>query len=219
MVFGPWGQWFLAWASRYGYAALFVALLLEGTGLPVLVEIPYAVAGLLIARGQMSLLAATFYAAAGNVIGNVLGYLAGAYGGRPFVLRYGRRLHLPENSLELVERWFARYGDKTVLLARWFGIIRTPTIFAAGIARMDLRKYVFYAFLGAFSWCLAWIFMFERFGRGLPYLLAVAGTYVRRHGPSGWAALAAAAAAVVYALWRVYRGLWRRYVQQKTQEP
>src|SRR5262249_41273747 len=54
----------------------------------------------------------------GNTVGSLIGWAIGAYGGRPLLEERGRWFHLDRQKLARVDRWFERWGDWTVFLAR-----------------------------------------------------------------------------------------------------
>jgi membrane protein DedA with SNARE-associated domain len=90
----------------------------------------------------------------GYVIGSVVGWAIGVYGGRPFAERHGRWLHLTPKKLDAADRWFARYGDAFVLLGRVTPVIRSFVAIPAGIGRMPLGRYVALTLPGSAAWCL-----------------------------------------------------------------
>jgi membrane protein DedA with SNARE-associated domain len=90
--------------------------------------------------------------AVGNVIGSVAAYWVGAWGGRPFLHRYGKYLLVSHHDIEVADRWFDRYGDRIVFLSRLLPVVRTFISFPAGIARMKMGKFLLYSFLGSFPW-------------------------------------------------------------------
>lgn len=162
MDFGALGGWagiFHGWAVKYGYAGIFAATVLEGLGLPIPVEIPFVVAGLLMTQGKMSFLVVWMIATTGEVLGNLGGYWVGCRGGRALVDRYGRRLGVTDKELSKVASYFDRYGGATIIVARWFGIIRTPTIIAAGLGKMRLDAYTFYSLIAEASWTAGWLWL------------------------------------------------------------
>jgi len=101
---------------------------------------------------------AAFCGALGNLIGSLMAYAVGAWGGRPFLLRYGRYLLITRHEVEQAERWFARYGDRAVLISRVLPVIRTFISLPAGIARMNIWRFITLTFVGSFPWSLglAW---------------------------------------------------------------
>ncbi len=89
----------------------------------------------------------------GYVLGSIAGWAIGRYGGRPFVERYGRWLHLGPEKLERAERSFERWGDLFVLIGRVTPLIRSFVAVPAGIARMPLGRYVGLTIPGSAVWC------------------------------------------------------------------
>src|SRR6266705_1358623 len=61
----------------------------------------------------------------GNTAGSLVSYAVGAFGGRPLLERYGRYVLINTHDLETADRWFARWGDLTVLFSRMLPIVRT----------------------------------------------------------------------------------------------
>lgn len=138
------------------YIALFGLLLIEGMGMPgIPFEPAFLAAGYLIERGEMNFWTAVTVGSLGNFLGNLLGYWLGARPGRSLITRLFRRAW-KEEGLALMREWLSRYGAAVIILARWFGPVRTPTILTAGAAGMNLGSYALYSALGAFSWTLAW---------------------------------------------------------------
>jgi len=108
--------------------------------------------------GAQWLLLAAFCGALGNLIGSLIAYAVGAWGGRPLLLRYGRYVLIPRHEVEQAERWFARYGDRAVLVSRVLPVVRTFISLPAGIARMNIWRFIILTFVGSFPWSLglAW---------------------------------------------------------------
>jgi membrane protein DedA with SNARE-associated domain len=108
--------------------------------------------------GEEWLLLAALCGALGNLIGSLIAYAVGAWGGRPFLLRYGRFMLISRREVEQAERWFARYGDRAVLISRVLPVVRTFISLPAGIARMNLWRFIILTFVGSFPWSLglAW---------------------------------------------------------------
>ncbi|AIS51432.1 SNARE associated protein [Thermoanaerobacter kivui] len=151
------GQTFLYNAIiNYGYIALFIGLMIEGTGTPGPVEILFFAAAYLVSKGEMNLFYVIVIAAAGNVAGNIIAYLVGYYKGRPFVEKYGKYLKITVKDLEAMDKWFAKYGGFTVLLGRLVGLPRTPAIWASGITRMNFTVYVIFSAIADFIWSTFW---------------------------------------------------------------
>jgi membrane protein DedA with SNARE-associated domain len=91
----------------------------------------------------------------GYTIGAIGGWAIGLYGGRPYLDRHGRWLHLGPERLERAERWFDRWGDATALIGRITPVARSFVSIPAGVFRMALGRYTVLTFIGSTAWCLA----------------------------------------------------------------
>jgi membrane protein DedA with SNARE-associated domain len=89
----------------------------------------------------------------GYTLGSVLGWAIGYFGGRPFLERYGRWVHVTPRQLERAEAWFERYGDATAFLGRMVPVVRSFVSIPAGVAEMRLGRYTVLSFLGTIPWC------------------------------------------------------------------
>src|SRR4029077_20398133 len=94
----------------------------------------------------------------GNTICSIVGYYIGAWGGRPFLERWGRYLLIRPHELELADRFFEKYGPATVFFTRLMPIVRTFISFPAGVARMPIGKFILYSTLGAIPWSILLVF-------------------------------------------------------------
>ncbi len=137
---------------QFGYLGIFIAMLIEGiiTPIPSAFILPFA--GLLAQEGGLNVVLVVIVAASGATVGSTGAYLIGLYLGRPFLLKYGRYLRIEERHLDMVDRWFERWGTWAVLLANSFTGFRSIIAFPAGIARMSLRRFIPFTFAGATVW-------------------------------------------------------------------
>lgn len=92
------------------------------------------------------------YGAAGNTIGSIIAYIAGMWAGRPLLNKYGRYILISRQDLDTADHWFYRRGSWTVFVGRILPIIRTYISLPAGIARMNIIKFIVYTFIGSFIW-------------------------------------------------------------------
>ncbi|HZB24076.1 MAG TPA: DedA family protein [Gaiellaceae bacterium] len=91
----------------------------------------------------------------GYTIGSILGWAIGVYGGRPYLERHGRWLHLPPERLDKAERWFDRFGDAAVFLGRITPVVRSFISIPAGVFEAKLGRYTVLTFIGSALWCFA----------------------------------------------------------------
>ncbi len=147
-----------------GYLGVLLAMAIESAMIPLPSELILPFAGFLVSAptqiepitGQpWSFWIVVVVGTIGNTLGSLIAYAIGAYGGRPFLERYGKYLLIREHEIEIADRFFARWGAQTAFFSRLLPIVRTFISFPAGVARMDLRKFVAYSTAGAFLWSTA----------------------------------------------------------------
>jgi membrane protein DedA with SNARE-associated domain len=89
----------------------------------------------------------------GYVVGSIGGWAIGSYGGRPFVERHQRLLHMSPAKIAKAERWFDRYDDAFVLVGRVLPLVRSFVAIPAGLAKMPFRRYTLLTIPGSAAWC------------------------------------------------------------------
>jgi membrane protein DedA with SNARE-associated domain len=136
----------------FGAPAVFVLMTLESACIPVPSEVIQLFAGYLVSQDKMGLVAAIAAGTLGNVAGSWIAWGVGAKGGRPFIDRYGKWVHVTPKRMAMAERWFDRYGNRVVFWSRMLPIVRTFISLPAGVARMPFVRFTIYTFLGALPW-------------------------------------------------------------------
>jgi membrane protein DedA with SNARE-associated domain/membrane-associated phospholipid phosphatase len=145
------------WLEHYGYAVLFLSLLLEMLALPFPGEVLMSYAGLLVFEGKLNWLLSILTAGTGVSIGMTISYWIGYRLGTPFFERYGARIHLGPDKLDKVSLWFQKYGNKVLIIAYFIPGVRHITGYFSGTTRISFRKYATYSYLGAFFWVSVFI--------------------------------------------------------------
>lgn len=158
------GQFVISLISNMGYFGVFLAMAIESACIPLPSEIILPFTGYMVYTGHFEFWPATLAATAGNLFGGVLAYFVGAWGGRPFIQRYGHYFFIKEKELAWTDRLFRKHGEVTVLVGRILPIVRTFISLPAGIARMNPVKLAVYTVLGAFPWCIFLIIIGEKLG-------------------------------------------------------
>jgi len=150
-----------------GYAGVVVAMAIESAMIPLPSELILPYAGFLVSDpskfepltgGGWNYWIVVIAATLGNTIGSLIAYAIGAWGGRPFLERYGKYLLIRPHEIELAERFFDRYGAATAFFSRLLPIVRTFISFPAGVARMPLGTFIAYSTAGAFLWSMLLVF-------------------------------------------------------------
>ena len=140
--------------DRYGYPAVFLAVLVEGFGLVAPGQTLLIAAALTAAKGHLNIVWVLIWAFTAAVLGNSLGYLIGCRGGRPLL----HKIKVNEQRLERMEGYFSRYGKGLVLIARFFDGLRQLNGIVAGILKMPWQVFTTFNILGAALWTGFWGF-------------------------------------------------------------
>lgn len=156
-----------------GYLGVMVAMAIESAMIPLPSELVLPYAGFLVSdpgaiepltRAGWNFWLVVVVATIGNTIGSLIAYAIGAWGGRPFLERWGRYLLIRPHEIELAERFFQKYGPATAFFSRLLPIVRTFISFPAGVARMPLRTFILYSTLGAVPWSILLVFAGQQLG-------------------------------------------------------
>jgi membrane protein DedA with SNARE-associated domain len=154
----------------YGLYAVFALMLIDAV-LPAASEVVMVYGGAL-ASGAFAGQSVTFFgstidegipayvaiALAGTIgytLGAIGGWAIGLYGGRPYLERHGRWLHLDARKLDRAERWFDRWGDAGVFLGRVTPVVRSFVSIPAGVFEARLGRYSVLTLIGSAIWCFA----------------------------------------------------------------
>jgi membrane protein DedA with SNARE-associated domain len=141
----------LAWLNGHEALFIFLAILLEESGIPMPIpaDIAMALAGYRVAQGQMSLLEAFMIGQSATLIGSSILYWAGRRGGRPLLARYGRFLLLSPERLAQAERLITRLGPLAVVIGRQIPGLRLASPLACGVFQIPYRVFLPAMFLGS----------------------------------------------------------------------
>ncbi|WP_380281640.1 SpoIIE family protein phosphatase [Kitasatospora purpeofusca] len=142
--------------EQYGYPALTLFVLLDNCGIPAPGQTVLVLAAVFAGTGHLDLAAVVAIAFAAAVLGNTLGHLIGATGGRAFVHRWGRYVLLTPERAARAEVFFARHGGKVVTVARFFDGLRQTNGIIAGTTGMPWPRFQVFNVLGAALWVGVW---------------------------------------------------------------
>lgn len=154
-IIQPIAQWIINVISNLGYPGIVLTMGIESACVPLPSEIIMPFSGSLVSSGRFSMLWVSVSGALGCVLGSMASYIAGYYGGRPFLEKYGKYILISKKEIDDAERWTTKYGDIAILVSRLLPVIRTFISLPAGIAKMNFGKFVLYTFLGSLPWCWA----------------------------------------------------------------
>ena len=144
--------------STLGYFGVGLAMAIESANIPLPSEIIMPFSGFLVSTGRFHLWGVVLAGSIGGTIGSLLSYALGYYGGetviRGLIRKYGKYLLIFEYELDEAEHWFASHGQLVTFTARLLPVIRTFISLPAGMSKMDVKKFAFFAFLGTLVWSI-----------------------------------------------------------------
>ena len=136
-----------------GYAGAGALMALESMIAPLPSEAVMPFVGFLVADGRWNLWAAILVTSMGSIVGSLISYTMGYYGGKPFVLRVGRYLLLDPHDLTLAEKFFSKKGGTvTIFISRFVPVVRHLISVPAGIGKMALLPFLGATLVGATLW-------------------------------------------------------------------
>lgn len=151
----------------FGYWFIFLISFLEslafvGSIVPGAVIIVFM--GLLSSQGYLDIGNLIWFAAIGAIMGDGLSYYLGTKGTHFF--KEGNKI-LKVSHLNKGKRFFKKYGDKSIFLGRFIGLLRPIIPFVAGLTGMNLRIFLFWNVVSAFLWVASHLLLGYFFGEAL----------------------------------------------------
>ena len=147
--------WIMSVISTMGYGGIVLLMAIESACIPLPSEIIMPFAGYLVFKGEMVLWVVALMGALGCVLGSIPAYYVGKTGGRQLAEKYGRFVLISKKDLKMADDWFKNYGEIIILIGRLLPAVRTFIALPAGIARMNMAKFIVYTFVGSLIWCWA----------------------------------------------------------------
>jgi membrane protein DedA with SNARE-associated domain len=154
----------IATISAAGYLGIVALMAIESACVPLPSEIIMPFSGYLVSTGRFDLLLVATAGAFGCNVGSTLAYLAGRFGGRPLVERWGRYILIGRRELAATDWFFLRYGGAAVLIGRLLPVVRTFISLPAGIGRVPMLRFQLYTFVGSWPWCFALAYIGMKLG-------------------------------------------------------
>lgn len=139
--------------SQYGYLVVGLGVMLEATGLPLPGESLMIGAAIYAATThRLDIFVIVPVAALGAIVGDQIGYFIGRSVGFRVLARFGRKVGLSEERLELGRYLFRRYGGRVVFLGRFVAVLRTFVALLAGANQMAWHSFLLWNALGGIGW-------------------------------------------------------------------
>jgi membrane protein DedA with SNARE-associated domain len=147
-------DWYMA---NLNYLTIALLMLIESTFLPMPSEVVIPFAAYKAAQGDLNIFGVVFFGTVGALTGSLINYTLAYYLGRPIVYKFaeskvGRLFLLSKEKVEHAENYFIRNGKTSTFIGRLIPGIRHLISIPAGLAKMDLRSFMLYTFIGAGIW-------------------------------------------------------------------
>ena len=142
--------------DRWGYLAIGAIIGVESFGVPAPGQTIMVAAAIYSSWGRMDIFAVAAISFVAAVLGDNVGYWIGVRGGRRAVHRFGKYIFITPARLERAEKFFARRGNRIVVVARFIDGLRQLNGVIAGIMEMPWRTFLLYNAIGAALWVGWW---------------------------------------------------------------
>jgi len=154
-----------------GYLGIVLLMTIDTACIPIPSEAVLLFAGFAVAdptrsasHHHLTLLGVVLASMLGTMLGSFLAYGVGRGGRLELFERHANRLHVGPAQIQRADRWFERYGEWAVLLGRVIPVVRAFISLPAGVARMPMRRFALFSFVGAVPWVLGFILAGEALG-------------------------------------------------------
>jgi membrane protein DedA with SNARE-associated domain len=166
------------WITTYGYGAIFLLLMLGIVGLPIPDETLLVFCGYLISKGTMRPIPAWIFAVAGSWCGISLSYTIGRTLGLGVVHKFGKYLHITEERLDRVHKWFDRLGHWVLFFGYYIAGVRHFSAIVAGTSKLPFRSFAAYAWSGGLLWVSTFLTLGYFLGENWKQIAQVIHEYV-----------------------------------------
>jgi membrane protein DedA with SNARE-associated domain len=153
-VFQTLFDWYMA---NLNYFTIALLMLIESTFLPLPSEVVIPFAAYKAGQGDLNIFFVIFMGTVGALSGSLINYTLAYYLGRPIVYKFagsklGKLFLLSEEKIKHAEDYFIKNGRTSTFIGRLVPGIRHLISIPAGLAKMNLRDFILYTFLGAGIW-------------------------------------------------------------------
>ena len=143
--------------SKMGYTGIIVLMTIESSFIPFPSEIVIPPAAYLASKGEMNLVLVILAGVFGSIIGALINYFLAVWLGRALIYKLAdtklvHMMMIDREKIEKSEEYFNKYGNMSTFIGRLIPAVRQLISIPAGLARMDLKKFIFFTTLGAGIW-------------------------------------------------------------------
>jgi membrane protein DedA with SNARE-associated domain len=169
-------DWYMA---NLNYFTVALLMAIESTFLPLPSEVVIPFAAYKAAQGYLNVFGVVFFGTLGALSGSLINYFLAKYLGRPLVYKFadsslGRIFLLSKVKVEHAENYFIRNGNASTFIGRLVPGVRHLISIPAGLAKMSLRDFMLFTFVGACIWniilAIIGYYLYEVREKIFPYL-------------------------------------------------
>jgi membrane protein DedA with SNARE-associated domain len=147
-------DWYMA---NLNYFTVALLMAIESTFIPLPSEIVVPFAAYKAGQGELNVFLVIFFGTVGALCGSLINYTLAYYLGRPIVYKFadsrlGGMFLLSKEKVVQAEEYFIRNGKTSTFIGRLVPGIRHLISIPAGLAKMNLRDFMLYTFVGAGIW-------------------------------------------------------------------
>jgi len=150
---------FHAFVGYYGYVGIFSVLMLGVFGIPFPDESLLTFSGYLASKGHLNIILTILVAFVGSSIGITVNYVVGRTLGFAAIRKYGHRVHLTPEKMDMVREWFDWFGKWLLPVSYFIPGVRHLTPFVAGASKLRFKVFALFGFAGGLVWTLTFTLM------------------------------------------------------------
>jgi len=158
---------------RWGGHAALVAIVFSETGIMAGFFLPgdslLVTSGLFAAAGHLNLYRLLIELSLAAIAGDQLSYFIGQKLG-PTLFNKEHSFFFHKDHLRRAQVFYEKYGNKTIVLARFVPVVRTFAPVVAGVGRMSYRRFLFYNVAGGTAWVFSMVLTGYWLGRSIPHI-------------------------------------------------
>lgn len=174
-------EWIIQIMSQFGYVGIALLIAIENIFPPIPSEVILTFGGFMTTYTSMNVWLVALFATIGSVIGAIVLYGIGrlltpqrlAW----IIDKWGRILRIKKQDIKKAEKWFNRRGSLTVFFCRFIPIVRSLISIPAGMANMNIGKFLLYTTLGTSIWNIILVYLGAYAGANWESILKYMNTY------------------------------------------
>lgn len=167
--------------ENYGYAGIFILILLENIFPPIPSEIVLTVGGFMTTATQLNIAGVIAASTAGSVAGAIILYYIGRWLSvdrlESLVDKYGKWLRLKKEDIHKADAWFDRFGIWAVFFGRLIPVVRSLISIPAGMSGMKVKQFLIFTIAGTLIWNTVLVLMGAAVGGNRDAIMNYLNTY------------------------------------------